>query len=403
MSYFKERFAILKQKSLRLYVLNCFLVNVGSGLGYIASSWMAMHNHTNVFSVGVVMVCFWLPTAFLGPIAGVWADRYSRKTILVTSNALRAVCFVVFGFLLQAHFSEWLLYVFSIINGVLFAINFPAMQKFVRDVAVSDDLLYANSMIDIAYEVGNMLGMALIGVVVMLASAPLALVFNGGFFVLGVVMLMLIPRESLIQHPPQENQQRHLLREFQESLHYLFSRTELWVIYFVQILVFVQVMTATIILAPFVKGVLHASVGQFGDMEAWLSVGLIVGGLLLPYLVRKRHFISILLVVFAVIGISFLMFSYNRSIAIAEVLYFILGVGLACWPIIITQAQQLTNIHFQGRVQSAVNSISSMTILFMFALVSIASHVVSVATMYWIECVFSVAAMVLLWYHRKRF
>ena len=48
-------------------------------------------------AVGLVLVARFVPTIVLGPLAGVVADRVSRRTIMITSDVLRAV--VVLGFL----------------------------------------------------------------------------------------------------------------------------------------------------------------------------------------------------------------------------------------------------------------------------------------------------------------
>src|ERR671916_986900 len=48
-------------------------------------------------AVGLVLVARFLPSIFLGPLAGVVADRASRRTIMVVSDVLRAL--VVLGFL----------------------------------------------------------------------------------------------------------------------------------------------------------------------------------------------------------------------------------------------------------------------------------------------------------------
>src|SRR5215470_13499701 len=49
-------------------------------------------------AVALVLILKLLPTFFIGPIAGVVADRISRKTIMIVSDLLRGV--IVLGFLL---------------------------------------------------------------------------------------------------------------------------------------------------------------------------------------------------------------------------------------------------------------------------------------------------------------
>src|SRR2546430_13258673 len=48
-------------------------------------------------SVALIMVARFLPTVVLGPLAGVIADRFSRRAIMIGSDIMRAI--VVLGFL----------------------------------------------------------------------------------------------------------------------------------------------------------------------------------------------------------------------------------------------------------------------------------------------------------------
>src|SRR3989442_9706368 len=62
-----------------------------SGVAYMtaltASGWMAFNLHHHSSTVGLVVFASFLPSLIITPFAGVFADRYDRRTMLLTMNA----------------------------------------------------------------------------------------------------------------------------------------------------------------------------------------------------------------------------------------------------------------------------------------------------------------------------
>src|SRR5258708_2120748 len=66
-------------------------------------------------SVGLMMVARFLPGVVMGPLSGVVADRFNRRSIMITADLLRAV--VVLGFLLIRRPDQmWLVYLLTIMQ-----------------------------------------------------------------------------------------------------------------------------------------------------------------------------------------------------------------------------------------------------------------------------------------------
>src|SRR3990167_2763953 len=147
---------------------------------------------------------------------------------------------------------------------------------------------------------------------------------------------------------------------------YVRDNRNLCLIYVIQLLIAVQFMTTPILLAPFAKQILHLGVKQFGHVEAALSVGVVIGGMLFPWFAERLNLVKTLIVAVAICGLCFVAFGYNRNFTMAEILYFMIVLALACWPMILTKAQEMTEIEFQGRVMATFNSLMGISILLMY-------------------------------------
>lgn len=394
-----NRWQLLRLPHFRRYALACLLSTFASGFNYVAMTWLVVTHQTSVQAIAILMTCFWLPTAIFGPAGGVMIDRFSRKWTIFWSNVLRALALIIFSYYLQGDFIVNDIYIVSLVLGSIFSLYGPAMMAFVREIVPEHDLLSANSVIDIAYEVGNVVGMGSSGVLIALLSVNTVFIINAGFFfIAGLILLCVQTHYPYISDSVREHS---VWKNFKQGLRYILNDRNLMVIYTLQLLIAVEMLTAPVLLAPYAKGVLHANATQFGDIEAALSIGVIIGGLFVPWMANRMGFMRTLFLMIFVLGVSFLLFSFNYSITLAEVLYFLIGFGVAVWPLILTKAQSMTDIAYQGRVQASFNGISSMLILVVYWLIALSSHYIPLHDLYVIQVIFSVIALYLLWVYRK--
>ncbi|MBW5802842.1 MFS transporter [Coxiella endosymbiont of Ornithodoros amblus] len=402
MSYSSKRLQLLAQPSFRRYVTSCLLATLGSGLSYVTLSWLILEVDDSLAAVSVAMLCFWVPTVFLGPLVGVVADRYSRKWLIIGGNAIRGFVLILFGCYFYHSLSAHLIYILMALLGIGFAVYFPATIALIREIVISEDLLYSNSTIDIAYEIGNVAGMGLAGTFISWLSAPTTILMTGIIFIFSTLAVIRV-RPHLQKIRKKKTSYRFIIDDFTAVLVYLRINPKLIVIYSVQLLVLVSFMTAGVLLAPFVKNILHATVAKFGQIDASLSVGVVIGGIFLPWVAERLGFIPTLLVLCLALGIFFSWFGLNHSILGAEILYLFIGVCLAVWPLMVTKAQHLTEFRFQARLQSVFNSISCIIILLIYLLVGFGSHFVSIEWLYTFEAFLAFISLFLLWRYRNLF
>ena len=76
-------------------------------------------------TVALILIIKLLPTFFFGPLAGVVADRFNRKTIMIASDLLRGI--IVLGFLVIHSANQvWLVYLLTTLQVILSTFFEPA-------------------------------------------------------------------------------------------------------------------------------------------------------------------------------------------------------------------------------------------------------------------------------------
>ncbi len=263
---------LLLQNNFRNFVLSCVLAMFGNGLTYISMIWVLLQIENTVASTAMLMTAFWLPNVILGPFAGTLVDRFDRRKLLIVCNSIRGIILCLFSLLLMMHFSAVLIYLLAAFSGMVLAFYVPAAISFVREVVEESQLLSANAVIDIGYELGAVLGMGAAGLLLAVFSASGCFFINGFCYLLAAVLVYFSPTRYKIKRSPQ---QESFKQQFIAGARYIAQRRTLMLMYLLQGIFFVSYMTAPVLLAPFAKSVLHADVLRFGLLEAVLSVGIV--------------------------------------------------------------------------------------------------------------------------------
>lgn len=396
MSHLHKRIHLFRFPAFRWYLMSCILATTGAGLSYISNTWMVLNDKNSVGAIAMLMLFFWLPGVILGPFMGVVVDRMPwRHYLLLGSNWIRGVVLLGFGCYFFYYRSLTGLYIMALLLGTFFSIYIPAALRLTREIVPRNELLYANATIDSTFELGNMIGMGLAGLLIALVSAPGTLIINAVMFFLAGIMLLCINKSHLnITHD--KSVKFNIIEDFKEGLRYIVSNKAVFIIYSIQLLLFLEYLTAPVLLAPYARDQLHATVAQFGYIEMYLSIGAIVGGLFLTWLADVFGLLRTALVSTIILGFCYAYFSLNHSVLVAELLYFVVGMCFAMWPLIITHAQHITDISFQGRVQSCFMSISGIIMLLVYLAVKLGSAYISIGMLFWLEVVFSVLCAVLI-------
>src|SRR5687767_14552537 len=114
--------------------------------------------------IGLLMVARFLPSFVFGSLSGVLADRFSRRSIMIVSDLLRA--FVVLGFLFVRRADQlWILYVLTIAQLALSTFFEPAKTAAIPSIVSDRELVTANALSSVTWSVMLTLGAAVGGTI----------------------------------------------------------------------------------------------------------------------------------------------------------------------------------------------------------------------------------------------
>ncbi len=158
--------------------------------------------------IGLLLVARFLPSFIFGPISGVLADRFSRKSIMIVSDLLRAG--VVLGFLFIRRADQlWMVYALTVVQLGLSTFFEPAKTAIIPSIVSDRELVAANAISSVTWSVMLTLGAAVGGVITGLFGTDVAFILDAATFALSA---LLIAGVRVPQRPARDKSKLTLVR-----------------------------------------------------------------------------------------------------------------------------------------------------------------------------------------------
>ena len=151
-------------------------------------------------AVGYILIIKLLPSFFVGPLAGVAADRFNRKAIMIVSDIVRGV--LVLGFLFVRRPEQvWIVYALSALEVVVSTFFDPAKSAAIPNIVSRAELISANGLSSASWSITLALGAALGGVVTDAFGRNTAFVVDSMTFFVSAAYIARVHLRSSTERP----------------------------------------------------------------------------------------------------------------------------------------------------------------------------------------------------------
>lgn len=183
--------APLRIRAFRLLWLGQLGSNVGVWMQTVAAQWFLVQNSHSSALVAWVQTASLLPVLMLSLVAGVLADSYDRRTVLlITSVASTVLAAVLTVFSAAGILNPVLLLAMTFLLGCTAALTSPAWQAIQPELVPREQITAAASLGSITVNAARAVGPAIAGFLVALTGPTLVFAINAASF-LGVVAALM--------------------------------------------------------------------------------------------------------------------------------------------------------------------------------------------------------------------
>ncbi|PIR65568.1 MAG: MFS transporter, partial [Candidatus Omnitrophica bacterium CG10_big_fil_rev_8_21_14_0_10_43_8] len=128
-------------------------------------------NPYSAVAMAKIIIFIVVPVFLVGPVAGVYVDRWNRRYTMISSDILRSI-FVFLIPLCLAIFNKNILPVYILVFLVFSTTRFflPSKMAIIPDLVNKEQLLMANSLISTTRMIATVIGLGLAGAIVSMAG-----------------------------------------------------------------------------------------------------------------------------------------------------------------------------------------------------------------------------------------
>jgi len=352
-----------KSRDFRLYQTARLMVILGAEAQSVAVAWQVYALTHSALDLGYTGLALFLPGVFVMLAAGHAADRYDRRKIILLCYTLQACCTAALLWLSMSATALkggriWPIYAVLVGIGLGRAFSGPAASAMLPSLVPKEHFVNAVTWGATVYQIANMSGPAVGGILFTLPLTGVAAGWNGAPVVYGFTLLMLlgfIVLVSMIRAKMVRTDKKAFnVKTMLAGLEYVW-RAKLLLGSISLDLFAVLLGGATALLPIFATDILHAGPRGLGLLRAMPSVGALVISLTMLVKPIKRKAGATMLICVGIFGAATMVFGLSKSIWLSAAALVIVGASDMVSVVVRSSLLQLaTPPEMRGRV-SAVN------------------------------------------------
>jgi MFS family permease len=337
----------LRERNLRLLVAAGAASSLGNGMAQVALAF-AVLRIGSAADLGYTFLAREIPIVVFLLVGGVWADRVSRKWLLVlgdlatgTSQAATALLF------LTSHATVPRVAALQVVFGVASAFTRPAATGVMPQAVSPEHLQSANALFDLSRSTMRIVGPALGGLVVVAANPGWALAADAGSFIISAALRLQLRLTEVERQP-----RTRLWRELSEGWAEFRARTWCWTMVSSFGLFQLTLFPSLLVLGPVVARNDLGGAGSWGAVLSSQAAGSVVGGLVALHIRPSRPLVASALLTVPT-SLLLALLGIPASTIVLCAIGFVASLGLTCGDIIwFTTFQKEVPDHLISRLSS---------------------------------------------------
>lgn len=275
----------LRERSFRLLFTSQLLSAVGDTIASVAVPFAIIALGGGAGDIGLVLGARAVPLVLFLLVGGVWADRMSRRTVMIASDVVRAGCQLAFAAILIAGVGGVpAIVAITFVYGSAEAFFRPALSGIVPQSVSPERLQEAYGLIAMTPAVGMMFGGVVGGTVVALVSPAAAIAVDGVTFVVAAVLLGFASFRAVAM----AEAGRSFLADLRDGWDAFRRRSWLVVVVIGESFYALLVMPAIFVGGPLIAEESLGGATAYAAIVACFGLGFVTGGLIVARLRPRR-------------------------------------------------------------------------------------------------------------------
>ena len=416
MAQFRE---VLKNRNFFLLWGGQIISQLGDRLGQMALiAFVYFRAPGSTLQIAKILSFTIIPVFLIGPLAGVYVDRWDRRRTMYVCDFLRSLLVLTIPLCLFYSKSLGPVYLITFIAFSIGRFYVPAKLSIIPDLVDKKDLLIANSLINTSGMIAAVLGFGISGVLVEKLGARSGFYLDSLSFLISGFFIFLISKRFIVKMDFNA-EFRQVSKEIVEVIRKsVFAEVRDGILYFMRkkdirftALIIFALWSALgavyVVVIVFVQKTLHSATKDLGLLVMFLGIGLFLGSVIYGKFGQSISRYKIIFVCLIASGIMLVIFAlgiyYYPNFIVAASLALCLGLIIA--PIMIASNTIIHNVsdnEMLGKIFSSLEIVMHLGFLiFMFISSMLAERFSQVSILVTVGCLLSVLGLSSLVFGRK--
>lgn len=378
MSHFRE---VLKNRNFFLLWLGQIISQLGDRLDQMALiAFVYLRAPGSAIGIAKILSFTIIPVFLIGPIAGVYVDRWDRRKTMFICDFLRAALVFTIPFFLFYAKSLVPIYVIIFITFSIGRFFVPAKLAIVPDLVEKKDLLLANSLVNTTGMIAAIAGFGVSGIIVEWLGAKSGFYLDAFSFLVSGTLIFSIGYKlkrsyfnlKEMGHEIVEFISKSVFQEIKEGVLYFIRKKDIRFAAWVMFILWAALGSTYVVIIVFVQKTLHSATKDLGLLIMFLGIGLFAGSLIYGRFGQRISHYKMIFTSLILSGAMLILFALGIQrypyLMVAEALAFIFGIVIS--PVMIasnTIIHKVSDNSMMGKVFSSLEIVMHLGfLLFMF-------------------------------------
>ena len=322
----KQILRALRHRNFRLYLSGQAISLTGTWMQQIAMGWLVYRLTNSALLLGLVGFAGQIPALLLMSVAGVLADRWNCRRMLLVTQALAMVqAAAVATLALTGLIHVWHIVVLAVFLGSVNAFDMPTRHTFlVQMVDDRNDLPSGIALHSTMFNAARLIGPSVAGVIVAAWNEGGCFLINAVSYiaVLAALFAMRVPAK------PADEAQPSVFEGLVDGVRYVLQTTPIKAILLLVAMVSFVGLPYAVLMPVFARDVLHGGARTFGFLVASSAAGSIVGA---AYLASRRTAVGLEKLIpigLSASGLAIIGFASSRALWLSMPMLICAGCGM---------------------------------------------------------------------------
>jgi MFS family permease len=321
--YLGHTFAALSVRDYRSLWMGTFATQIGQWLQQVAQGWLAYTLTDSATFLGVVAFARGLPSLLLTLPGGVFADRWDRQRIMVTTQFITMTNAIILAWLVATgNIQPWHLVVTSMIAGATQSFNQPARQSLAPQLAGERFMANAISLNAISFNSSRVLGPALAGMLIGFWSIPACYIFIAGLLTWAMYWTLQVRPSA---HTGRQRPRGSVWANLVEGITYIRHSPAIIMLLGIAAVPVLLGMIYQNMMPIFARDILQVGPSGMGTLMTGIGVGSVVGSFAAAALSDYPRKGVIMLLCGVAFGVGLVFFALSQVLALSLIALALIG------------------------------------------------------------------------------